>query len=45
MDSNRIIVLDKGVLAEFDSPSALLAREDSLFASMHRTMQQEMRGH
>lgn len=34
MDSDRILVMDDGRIAEFDSPAALLAREGSIFASM-----------
>jgi ABC-type transport system involved in Fe-S cluster assembly fused permease/ATPase subunit len=42
MDSDRIVVLEKGLLHEFDSPATLLAKPDSLLAVMHRAMQQEM---
>jgi ABC-type multidrug transport system ATPase subunit len=34
MDSNKIIVLDKGTLAEFDTPARLLEHDDGIFASM-----------
>lgn len=34
MDSDRVLVLDDGNIAEFDSPENLLAREDSLFKAM-----------
>ncbi|KAF5317511.1 hypothetical protein D9619_013131 [Psilocybe cf. subviscida] len=34
MDADKIIVLDAGRLAEFDSPSVLLEKEDSLFKAL-----------
>ena len=34
MDSDRILVLDQGTVAEFDSASNLLAVEDGIFKGM-----------
>ena len=34
IDYDRILVMDKGIVAEFDSPQALLANTNSLFHSM-----------
>lgn len=34
MDSDRVILLDKGSIAEFDSPANLLSRPNSIFYSM-----------
>ncbi|GAB5588211.1 hypothetical protein Unana1_03111 [Umbelopsis nana] len=34
MDSNKILVLDKGTIAEYDSPKNLLANPDSVFYSL-----------
>ncbi|KAI8366373.1 multi drug resistance-associated protein MRP [Choanephora cucurbitarum] len=34
LDSDRILVLDKGSIAEFDAPSALLENQKSIFYSM-----------
>jgi len=34
MDSDRVLVLDDGEVAEFDTPKALLANENSLFRAM-----------
>ncbi|KAI9331615.1 P-loop containing nucleoside triphosphate hydrolase protein [Obelidium mucronatum] len=34
IDADRILVLDNGTVAEFDSPAALLDQEDSIFSSM-----------
>lgn len=36
IDSDRVLVLDHGRVAEFDAPAALMDRPDSLFASMAR---------
>ena len=34
MDSDRVLVLDDGNIAEFDTPSALLSKPDGLFKAM-----------
>ncbi|VDK49244.1 unnamed protein product [Cylicostephanus goldi] len=34
MDCDRLLVMDAGRVVEFDTPSALLAKQDSLFRSM-----------
>ena len=34
MDADRILVMDAGRVAEYDSPAALLRRPDSLFAQL-----------
>ena len=34
IDYDRILVMDKGMVAEFDSPQELLANTNSLFHSM-----------
>jgi len=36
LDSNRVMVLDAGKVVEFDTPRALMADENSAFASMAR---------
>lgn len=36
MDSDRILVLDKGHIAEFDSPQRLVEDQNSIFYSMAR---------
>lgn len=44
LDSDRILVMSQGRLAEFDRPSVLLARKDSLFAELVRASEQELLG-
>ncbi|KAK2956617.1 Multidrug resistance-associated protein [Blattamonas nauphoetae] len=39
MDSDRILVMDNGSVAEFDTPFNLLAQSDSAFSSLTRSMQ------
>lgn len=34
MDSDRVLVLDQGKVAEFDTPENLLGRSDSIFTSL-----------
>jgi ABC-type sulfate/molybdate transport systems ATPase subunit len=34
MDSDRVLVLDQGKIAEFDSPQVLLSNKDSIFYGM-----------
>jgi ABC-type multidrug transport system fused ATPase/permease subunit len=34
MNSDRILVLDRGKVAEFDSPKELLGRKSSMFYSL-----------
>ncbi|KAJ1525343.1 hypothetical protein ONE63_010161 [Megalurothrips usitatus] len=34
MDSNKVLVLDKGMVAEFDTPPTLLQNKDSMFYSL-----------
>jgi hypothetical protein len=34
IDYDRLIVLDKGVIAEFDTPWKLIQKEDGIFRSM-----------
>lgn len=34
MDSDRVIVLDAGKIAEYDTPAALLADKNSIFYGM-----------
>lgn len=41
MDSDRILVMDDGLAAEFDSPQELLKNEDSLFTEIVRHSQGE----
>ena len=34
IDSDRVLVIDNGAVAEFDTPAALLAQPDSIFAGL-----------
>ena len=34
MDNNRVMVLDQGKIAEFDTPDNLLSKKDSIFYGM-----------
>jgi ATP-binding cassette subfamily C (CFTR/MRP) protein 1 len=34
LDYDRIVVMDKGIIAEFDSPNKLLENKNSIFYSM-----------
>jgi ABC-type multidrug transport system fused ATPase/permease subunit len=34
MDSDKVLVMDQGIAAEFDSPTNLLGRQDSLFKAL-----------
>ena len=34
IDADRVCVLDKGKIAEFDAPAALVARENGIFKAM-----------
>lgn len=36
MDSDRVIVLDQGIIAEYDTPQALLSNKNSIFYGMAR---------
>lgn len=36
MDSDRVIVLDQGIIAEYDTPAALLSNKNSIFYGMAR---------
>lgn len=36
MDSDRILVLDKGKVAEFDAPQNLVANTNSVFHGLHK---------
>lgn len=44
LDSDRILVMAQGRLAEFDKPGVLLNRPGSLFAELVRASEQELRG-
>lgn len=39
MDYDRVLVLDQGRVGEYDTPTALLANPDSMFAAMARDVQ------
>lgn len=45
MDSDRVMVLEAGKLAEFDSPGALLTNPNSMFYSLHQQAQTSASSH
>jgi len=45
MDSDRVLVLDAGRVAEFDSPSVLMGMPDGIFRSMVEKSRTEMGPH
>lgn len=45
MDSDRVLVMDAGRVAEFDTPARLLARPNSLFAGLVAGWQQAQGEH
>ena len=45
MDSDRVMVLEAGKLAEFDSPAALLSNPNSMFYSLHQQAQLSASSH
>jgi len=42
MDSDKILVMDAGKVAEYDSPAALLARPESYFSKLGTSHQQSV---
>ncbi len=45
MDSTKIMVLNRGELAEYDKPAALLERPDTIFSSMVEATGPEQSAH
>lgn len=41
MDSDRVLVMQQGRVAELDAPAALLAKEGGAFARLHSGQQSE----
>jgi len=44
MDSDRVLVLDDGNIAEFDTPDALLSKEEGIFTSLVKKSEAAHRG-
>lgn len=45
MDSDRILVMDQGKIAEFDSPGVLMANPNSVFSKLVQATELEAEDH